>query len=254
MNWILRKITGYSIGWILLACWAIPAASSAQQPAFAAATIKSSAAEVEFERDGKTETTPGLLRMHDVTVTTCIKWAYGVQNSQIAGPDWLRSEHFDIVAKADGPATDDEMKRMLQNLLAERFKFAFHHENRESKSFALTVAKGGSKLHPVTEEGRSSRQNTATGTIAKSTTMQEFADFISGPLQTPVVDETGLTARYDFVLDFTPYIPEDQTSRKANVTGIIMAALEGELGLKLESRKVPVDMMVIDHVEKPSEN
>jgi uncharacterized protein (TIGR03435 family) len=234
---------------LLLASTVFVRAAAAQQPAFAVATIRPSAAEVQFDRDGKTEISAGMLHMQDVTVRTCIKWAYGVQESQITGPDWMRSEHFDIVAKADGPANSDAMKQMMQALLAERFKLGFHRENKESKAFVMTVAKGGAKLHLVTEEGKSSRQNTATGTIAKSTTMQEFADFIAGPLQTPVVDETGLTGKFDFVLDFTTYLPEGERAMKAEMTNIIVAALQGELGLKLEPRKVPVQVMVVDHVE-----
>lgn len=247
-------VASLSVGLVLAAIVLFVDSAAAQQQAFAVATIRPSAEAVQFDRDGKTEITPGMLRMQDVTVNTCIKWAYGVQNSQIVGPDWLRSEHFDIVAKADGPARDNEMKLMMQGLLAERFKLSFHHENKESKAFAMTVAKGGRKLHESVGEGKPTRQNTAVGVVAKSTSMGEFADFISGPLQTHVVDETGLTGRYDLVLDFTSYFPEDPSARKAQTSGIIIAALRGELGLKLESRKSEVQVMVVDHVEKPSQN
>src|SRR5580658_8457511 len=77
-------------------------------PAFAAASIRPSAGDVKFEHDGKTVTTPGNVTMRDVTAATCIKFAYGVQDSQISGPDWLQSEHFDILAKADEPAADEQ--------------------------------------------------------------------------------------------------------------------------------------------------
>src|SRR5438105_5461333 len=80
------------------------AASHAQQPAFAVATIRPSAAQVLFEHDGSTEFSRDVLRMRDVTLNTCIKLAYGVQDSQISGPAWLRSDHFDITAKTDDPA------------------------------------------------------------------------------------------------------------------------------------------------------
>jgi uncharacterized protein (TIGR03435 family) len=230
-------------------------AASAQ--AFAVASIRPSAAEVKFEHDGKTETTPGTLRMQDVTVSTCIKWAYGVQDRQISGPEWIQSQHFDIIAKADEPATDDQMKLMLQTLLADRFKLSFHRQSKELKSYVMTVAKGGHKLHESASDAKPSRQNSAVGTTVKATTIKEFGDFLSGPLQTPVVDMTGLSGRYDFVLDFTPYLPDGEHVMKvdfANTTGIIIAALQGELGLKLESKKEFVDVLVIEHVEKPSEN
>jgi uncharacterized protein (TIGR03435 family) len=231
---------------------------AAAQVAFAAATIKPSAGAVQFEHDGKTETSPGSLRMRDVTVNTCIKWAYGLQDNQIVGPAWLQSEHFDIVAKADEPANNEQMKLMLQTLLADRFKLSFHRQNKELKAFVLTVAKGGAKLSPAAApDGKPFRQNTANGTIAKSITIQEFADFISGPLQMPVVDQTGLPGRYDFAIDFTPYLPDsthNMDGTKPDTTSILMAALEGELGLKMESRKTQVEVMVVDHIEKSSEN
>lgn len=230
-------------------------AASAQ--AFAVASIRPSAAEVKFEHDGKTETTPGTLRMQDVTVSTCIKWAYGVQDRQISGPEWLQSQHYDIVAKADAPATEDQMKLMLRTLLADRFKLSFHRQSKELKSYAMTVAKGGHKLHESAGDAKPSRQNSAIGTTVKATTLKEFGDFLSGPLQTPVVDMTGLSGRYDFVLDFTPYLPDGEHVMKpdyVNTNGIIIAALQGELGLKLESRKESVDVLVIEHVERPSAN
>jgi uncharacterized protein (TIGR03435 family) len=259
MKSVLHRVLNPHLAWLLLACTAsITAVSSAQRPSFAVATIRPSSAAVQFEHDGKTETSPGSVRMQDVSVQTCIKWAYGVQDSQISGPAWIQSEKFDITAKADNPATDDQMKPMMQTLLADRFKLSFHHQSKELKAFVLTVAKGGAKLSPAAApDAKPFRQNSANGTVAKSITIQEFADFISDPLQMPVVDETGLTGRYDFAIDFTPYLPDpahNMDGTKPDTTGILMAALEGELGLKMESRKTQVEVMVIDHVEKPSAN
>jgi uncharacterized protein (TIGR03435 family) len=224
------------------------------QPAFGVASIRPSAAEVPFEHDGKRETSPGTLRMQDVTVVTCIKWAYGVQDSQIVGPTSLRAEHYDIIAKADEPVGDDQLKLMMRTLLAERFKLSFHHENKELRSYALIVAKKGQKLRESVGEGKSTIQNSAIGMVAKSTTMQEFANFIAEPLRTPVVNKTGLDGRYDFAIDFTNYLPADASTVRPDVISVMMAALEGELGLKLESTKTSVETMVVDHVEKPSAN
>ena len=234
-----------------------PHAVVAQQPAFAVASIHPSAGEVKFEHDGNTETTPGTLRMQDVSVETCIKWAYGVQESQIAGPTWIDSDKFDITAKADGPATEDEMKRMLQTLLTDRFRLSFHHQEKELKAFVLTVAKGGSKVTPAAApDAKPYRQNSANGSVVKSMTIQQFGDFISQPLHMPVVDQTGLPGKYDFVIDFTPYLPDEKNMgpNRPDSTSILMAAMEGELGIKMETRKTQVDVMVIDHVEKPSAN
>jgi len=192
--------------------------------------------------------------MQDVTVATCIKWAYGVQDSQIVGPTSLRAEHYDITAKADEPVGDDQLKLMMRALLAERFKLSFHHENKELRSYALIVAKKGSKLRESVGEGKSTIENSAIGMVAKSTTMQEFANYIADPLRTPVVNKTGLDGRYDFAIDFTNYLPEDANTVRPNVISVMMAAMEGELGLKLEPTKTSVEAMIVDHVEKPSTN
>jgi uncharacterized protein (TIGR03435 family) len=235
-----------------------PNALAAQQPAFAVATIRPSSAQVQFEHDGKTELSGDTLRMQDVTLTTCLKLAYHLQDSQIPGPVWIRTDRFDIMAKSDGPISEDEMKQMLQALLADRFHLTFHREQKEMKALVLTVASSGSKLKPAAEpDAKPFRQNSANGTIAKSMPIGEFADFISGPLDMPVVDHTGLTGKYDFAIDFTPYLPEpgkNMDGTRPDTTAILKAALQDELGLKMESAKTQVEVLIIDHVEKPSAN
>jgi uncharacterized protein (TIGR03435 family) len=224
---------------------------------FAAASIRSSAGDVKFEHDGKTEISPGNITMRDVTLATCIKFAYGVQDSQISGPEWLQSEHFDILAKADTPAAKDQLKFMMQALLADRFKLSFHRQNKELSAYAMTVAKGGAKLKEAAADTQPFRENSAVGSIVRAMTMKEWADFISGPMRTPVVDMTGLKGRYDFSLDFTAYLPGGENAMNVafdNANGIMIAAMQGELGLKLESRKETVEVLTIDHVEKPSAN
>ena len=169
-----------------LACIAIPSTAQAQQPAFAVATIRPSSGAVSSSTTAK----PNLARLTPHARRhrhTCIKWAYGVQDNQIAGPAWLDSERYDIIAKADTPATEAQMKLMLQTLLADRFQLTFHHQNKELKAFALTIAKGGPKLSPAAApDAKPFRQNSANGTVVKSMSIRDFADFISGPLQTPV--------------------------------------------------------------------
>lgn len=195
--------------------------------------------------------------MRDVTAATCIKFAYGVQDSQISGPDWLQSEHFDIIAKADSPVAEDQLKLMMQALLADRFQLSIHRQNKELSAYAMIVAKGGAKVKESTADAKTFRENSAIGTVVKAMTMKEWADFISGPLETPVVDRTGLTGRYDFSLDFTAYLPGGEKVMNVafdNANGIVIAAMQGELGLKLESRKEMLEVLVIDRVEKPSAN
>jgi len=221
------------------------------------ASIKPSAEPVKFEHDGKTEVSPNGIRMRDVTAATCIKWAYGVQDSQIAGPKWLQTEHFDITARAEGLAASASLKLMMQALLADRFQFRFHTESRDMKAYELIVAKGGHKLRESAADAEPSRENSAIGTVGRAISMKEFADFIAGPLNTPVLDNTGLTGRYDFGLDFSAYIPTDEHAMKPDYidgNSIISNALQGELGLRLVMKKAAVEVMVVERVEKPSAN
>jgi uncharacterized protein (TIGR03435 family) len=232
--------------------------AAAQKPAFAVATIRPARESVQFEHDGKTELIGDTLRMQDVTVATCLKLAYHVQDRQIDGPSWFQSDHFDITAKADGPIDEDTMKQMLQSLLADRFSLSFHREPRQMKVILLTLVSGHPRLTPtIAPDAKPFRQNTANGTIAKSMPIGEFADFLSGPLQIPVVDRTGLTGKYDFTLDFTPYLPDpakNMDGTRPDTTAILKAAMQDELGLKMTAATAPVEVLVIDHVEKPSQN
>jgi len=229
-----------------------------QVPAsFMAASIRPSAADVKFEHDGAIQATPESVTMRDVLLTSCMEWAWGIQENQISGPEWIQDARYDIVARAERPVAVDQLKLMMRTLLKERFGLEFHHELKELTAYEMTVAKGGSRMKEAAADEKPSRENTAISTIAKAITMRQFADFISQPLRMPVVDHTGLTGRYDFVLNFTAYLPtgeKNMTPDFDNNNGIILSAIQGELGLKLESHKLPVETYVIDHVEKPSPN
>ena len=233
-------------------------AAYSQHSSFAVATIRPSGGDVKFEHDGSIEVSGDTLRMRDVMVQSCIKWAYNVQDSQVAGPGWIGSDRFDVTAKSDMPASEDAMKQMLQGLLVERFGLSFHREQREMKALILTVASSGAKLKlAAAPDAPPYRQNSANGTIAKSMPIREWANFIAGPLQMPVVDETGLTGKYDFAIDFTPYLPEpgkNMSASRPDATGLIKAVMHDQLGLNIDARKTQVEVMVIDRVEKPSRN
>ena len=135
---------------------------------------------------GTIETSPGSLTMRKVTWPNMLTWAYRLSVPQIAGPSWFELETYDIVAKAGRPVEKDEMRAMLQTLLAERFKLAYHRETRQITGLALVETKGGHKMKsPETED-------------QPSVTMPELADQLAAALRIPVADMTGLKGRYRF--------------------------------------------------------
>jgi len=193
--------------------------------------------------------------MQDVTVSSCIKWAYGVQDNQIAGFEPRNAPHYDIAAKADDPVDDEHLKLMMRTLLADRFKLTFHRQTKDLSGYALVPSRTGVKFHETAADGKGTIRNSQTGFVAKSVSMRELADFISGPLAAPVVDETGMTGKYDLSVNLTAYVPSDlEPGKRPDITSLVFAGMQGELGLKFEARKIPVEVMVIDHVENPSEN
>jgi uncharacterized protein (TIGR03435 family) len=238
----------------------VPAGQPAAQQALAfdVASVKVSQigkAGGEGSRRENVEQSPGSLSMRNVSLTSAIKYAYRVMDYQVSGPAWLGSERYDIVAKASGPAPESELRAMLQSLLAERFKLAFHRETKEMPVYVLLEAKGGNKLHESASEGPPSFKGGKLAMTAKNATLAGLCDLVSGPLQRPVVDMTGLKKQYDFTLDVTGAINPEAPTGMDEVITILMKLVQEQLGLKLEPRKAPVELLIIDRAEKtPTEN
>ncbi|HVW07335.1 MAG TPA: TIGR03435 family protein [Bryobacteraceae bacterium] len=193
----------------------------------------------------------GRLEMTNVTLRMLIRFAYRVPDPQIAeGPKWIDTTRFDIAARADHPADGPELMDMLQPLLAERFQLKFHHETKTLPGYAITVAKNGMVAKPG--GGDHCGTSTNPGYIdAKSCTMAELTTRLATILQRPVADLTKESQRYDFVLRWTP----DNMESGGAAEGIsLFAALQEQVGVKLESQKAPVDVLVIDRAELPSGN
>lgn len=227
------------------------------------------------------------------TLQMFINAAYKIDDNQISGgPSWLKSDHYDIEAKMDSATADAlhklsedqarlERQRMLQGLLADRFKLTIHRETRELPIYALVIAKNGPKFqeakpgdtYPNGIKGPDGR--TAAGMIfmngrgsvtGQGIPISDLVRFLSRQLGRKVEDKTGLTGKYDLTLQWTPDEnqgamfkgPEPQGSASPpppDSSGpSIFTALEEKLGLKLESQKGPVEILIIDHAEKPSEN
>jgi uncharacterized protein (TIGR03435 family) len=199
------------------------------------------------------KTAHGRLTATNVTLKRCIMGAYGLGPNQIAGgPDWLDFERFDIEAKSDRPEDgDSELMARLQTLLAERFKLAVHRETRTISAYVLELAKNGPKLEKAEDE--QARTNSGRGLIeARTITMTRFAEVLSRQMDLPVVDSTGLKGAFNLRLQWTP---ENAKPDPAIDSGLsIFTAIQEQLGLRLQSRKTPVENLVIDRAEKPSAN
>jgi uncharacterized protein (TIGR03435 family) len=203
---------------------------------------------------------PGGLIYARVSLSDCIEAAYGVKPYQITGPEWVRRENFDITAKVEGDHNKDEIMRMLQMLLADRFKLALHHEQKELPVYALVPGKNGAKLRRSEGDGQFSMGPAAGGIGFQKTSMPEFAGrFLSivPMIGRPVLDKTGLPGLYDFTLQLNPTANGDAGAIKRAAAeegfSLFVYALD-QLGLRLESEKAAIDFLVIDHAERPSEN
>jgi len=228
-----------------------------KSPAFEVASVRAGQPGRESIEFG-----PASLTMRNTRLSGLIRWAYGVQDVQVVGPDWLQDAWFEVFAKSAGEAPVGELREMLRNLLAERFKLDVHRDHKEMTALVLSVSKNGHKLVAVDAEGSPSFQTGKLNLTGRGATIGQMCDFIARELHDPVIDQTGLAGRYNYFLDIEPYFTEE--SRKdAGANGgkppdahaIIAAAMQKELGLKVESKKVPVEVIVVDHVEKtPVEN
>jgi uncharacterized protein (TIGR03435 family) len=192
----------------------------------------------------------------NVPLRQLIEQAYRVKPFQLTGPDWLSNVRFDIVAKYPAGTANEQLTLMLQTLLAERFHLAIHRESREMSAYALMVAKNGPKLVEVapngtgTSNGRGRFQD-------RAISMAGLADQLARELGRPVVDKTGLTAVYDLKLEWTPDDqPQGDAAPSEPAQGpSIFTALQEQLGLKLQTQEAPVEIIVVDHVDRtPIEN
>jgi uncharacterized protein (TIGR03435 family) len=212
----------------------------------------------------------GNFNAENISVITLINWAYEIPDTRILdAPGWAHSTMFNIEAKAD-PSVDQQMhnlpsdagrkqkEKMVQALLTDRFRLAMHYETRELPIYNLVVAKSGPKLGAVQESG--SFVNTWDNRIEvqMSNSVAFLAEELSKVAGRDVVDKSGIAGRYDLKLHWTP---DDRATPAANdpasspdSSPTLFTALEEQLGLKLEPGKGPVRVLVIDHIELPSEN
>jgi uncharacterized protein (TIGR03435 family) len=247
----------------------VPAMAADADPSLEVATIKPS----DPSHRGKGF---GFRGTHFMTINTnlndLIAFAYGLHSKQIVGaPDWFGTDLYDIdgVPDAAGRPNLKQMGIMVQKLLADRCQLKFHHETRELSVYAITVASGGPKME-VTKSAANDQQGFGFrglgDLIVRNMDMKDFATWMqSGVMDKPVVDQTALKDRYDFTLKWTPDDSQFQQFRGVvpmtppktddpNAPPSLYTAIQEQLGLKIEATKAPDDVIVIDHVEKPSAN
>jgi uncharacterized protein (TIGR03435 family) len=224
-------------------------------PSFAVAVIKPSDPNSQigesFESEGHH------LQCRNATLIDIIAVVYGLQLRQIVGAEpWLSKDKFDITGTPDVPGVPDtaQFREMYQKLLADRFHLTLHRETREMSIYAITVAKGGPRLkaadpwEPVNAGNAGGIERTMKFT---NMSMQEFARNLALFEDRPVVDQTALSGEYDFTLQWTSQVTAETLPDAAPA---LSTAMQEQLGLRLESTRGKAEVLVIDRVERPSEN
>jgi len=218
----------------------------------------------------------GRVTMRNVPMKVLIVFAYHLRPERLSGgPKWLESERFDVVAKAPETASPDDVRRMAQTLLAERFKLVVHTEQKVMPAYALVLGKFGAKLQPsetallsgqrcITGQGQSGQRHVECRHITLALLADYLQELAPRDFAVPIVDQTGLTGAYDFKLDWTPTAsptavpPTDDapvTAPPAEAGPTIFDAVQLQLGLKLERKRLPLPIIVVDHVDRvPAEN
>ncbi len=226
------------------------AAAALSQPSFEVASVRI----IPPDKAGYTSISPsgtGTFTATNVTLEVLIGMAYGINSNLVSGKqNWLESQQYDVSAKPEGAQglTYEQLRPMLQKLLEDRFKLKIHRETKDSPGYALVIAKDGPKLQ-ATKGGQPKPMILKNGLRADNVTMATFAWMLSRPAGREVVDKTGLQGKFDFKLDYAPEGATDSSLPS------IFTALQEQLGLKLTPQKVPVEILVIDSVERlPAEN
>jgi uncharacterized protein (TIGR03435 family) len=209
---------------------------------------------------------PGGLRLEGATLKNLIEYAYDVRGFAISGgPAWANSDRFDVDARVGGSlGTPQQIRERLRALLGERFKLAVHTESREQNVYYLVVSKNGPKFHEAKPDSRQMIRRRGASITGEAAGVGMLVLNLANALERPVLDKTGLTGRYDFKLEWS--LSADRQPGSVAETGgeapkasepsgpALFAALQEQLGLRLEAQKAPAETLVIDHVDRPSEN
>jgi uncharacterized protein (TIGR03435 family) len=245
---------------LLLAAWQAAGQPADPKPAFDAVSIKASQAGDPVKGPGGASISfsSGGASLQNSTIRDIVATAYRVRDYQITGPSMLESDRYDIVAKTAGPANEEQQRQMLQTLLADRFHLTLHHETKDLAVYALTSGKSP-KFSRSKQEAESNLKIVGGNMLFLNYTIAKLAAFLSVRGDRPVLDETGLEGPYDFTVqiadpDTASPAQIKQAFGKARSDGSLPGIVASQLGLKLEARKGPAEVLVIDHAERASEN
>lgn len=242
----MSRLTGAVL---LIAVPVLVPAQTVERPRFEVAAIKPSPPGLQTLRFRGLGT--DRFTASNVSVNELIVMAYHLYNHQVSGgPPSIMSERFDITAKAPAPANLTQMEQMVQALLADRFGLTFHREKRDRPMLDLVVGKNGPKLG---EPAAGSKDRAVRGEVdAHDASMDYLASSLSYHLGITVVNKTGIQGRFSYHLKWSPDELHPRPGEAEPVS--VYTAIQEQLGLKLEARKGEVELLIVDHVERPSEN
>lgn len=284
------------IKWIIYAGALSTVAVFGQPPqplTFDAASVKSADGKTRGSmRGGPGTADPGQITFTDVTLYNALLRAYSVKTFQLSAPEWLSTRKYEVIAKVPPGTTKEQCNVMLQNLLAERFHLTLHHETKELRGYELVIGKAGPKLKPSTESRPPAPEPTSAPKVdangfpqlngpglimmegvkgkavisyltARAQFLSALVEMLSKEFRLPIVDKTGLSGKFDFMLEFAPEPPGALPPPSVEVSPDIadqsgpnlITAVQQQLGLKLNPSKVPVDVLIVDHADQiPTEN
>jgi uncharacterized protein (TIGR03435 family) len=264
--------------------------SPAARPEFEVASVKKSAPAVAGQVNIGVHIDSAMVRYSTLPMRSYIRMAYRVSDYQVLGPDWLATENFDIAAKLPEGATRAQLPEMIQSLLAERFKLVLHRDKKEFPVYALVVAKNGPKLKESPPDSSPGANTTVDVNVtagrgggvidmgngstigygrdrleAKKVTLSALAVAVERLLDRPVVDMTGIAGSYDFSLEYswdelrslvrTSSGGATELPANPDAPGNSIFTSLAAFGLKLEPRKAPIEVLVVDRIERtPTEN
>jgi uncharacterized protein (TIGR03435 family) len=273
--------------------------ATADGPAFEAASVKPASPETrEWLRGGPGTSDPGQVFYSGASLSRLILVAYGAKAYQLSGPAWMGTGKFDIVAKVPDGSSKQQVRLMLQNLLAERFDLKLHHESQDLMGYELQIGKDGHKLKPAGEtfsqddkaresvlllggidimpprkmegtlifwdrslgRGTLKVSNGLFRSVGVSQTMENLVTLCEAQARLPIVVKTGLTGKFDYSFDYAPDRPTNQEQTAPAGAAMdpgpdFLTAFQRQLGFKLEKKKVPIDVLIIDSADRvPVEN